>query len=870
MSTPSPTPPELNDGQWYDTQEEAFRAMEERKDTIVVKWGNFKFTSFTDQETFLDFMLEECEAEARQFYELLLADKPQRMFADLDGEGLTITKAEVLALFEKLMIEAFEAVHMPYKKKYVRILCSTGEKISFHWSYLGGLTFKNSEEQKEFWKYVEFLIESDPSGEFANLCFLRTRADNKMELKNVLDLGVYSKNRAMRTMGSCKAGSDRVLKPCRLKEGKIRNIDNYEPLDYLIYEGDSESHYQFKVPEYQKVKNRFLSREQIEKLILKYVPNVSVKELKNRMFTLKNEGTRTCIMGGEENTSDNCFVIWRRDGLYYGCHDSGCEGRTHKICELGEVVTPGSGTNWFKLRKKAGEADTKEKYNEVCREVVDYMNSMYTAVLEGTRVMIVHTRADEDCDIHSITKRVVPETMMMTSASLSDILASKILTTKYPNPNKKDALQTCNPYKLWWFSAVRKERTKMVFEPFPPGGSVIRSAQKSFNLWDGYAITHDDCTGSGATRETSPTLEHFHKRWCKGNDTDYKWLMGWFATLIQHPDKKLHSAIVLKAKEGAVKGLPLTVIETIMGSKYFFQPSSPDEILDGFNSSMAAKKLLFMDELFWGGDRGKSGTLKKLITETHWTIKTKHLPDYVIKNLFGVFIASNEGWVVPAGTNARRWFVLEVDNELAGIEHKHLDIIQSIYKELEDPVKVLALAKTFYEWDLSDFNDRRPPQTAGLRTQKMMSFRPCEKFAHQALNDGVIPGLEDEEFKFGEFAVKSSILKAYQKTMNDKHLASKIFWDNMEEMLGGDFKKTKTKKLSGEVKRGFVLPTLEEARNTFRSFIGDSQWTFDDISSEAEDEDEDEDEDETEVEAEKQGLIPTQASGDLFSDSDSE
>ena len=837
------SPPELFNRKWYDTQDEAFKAMEECKDTILIKWGNFKFTSFTDQEEFLDY-LEECSEDDRQFFELLLADKPQKMFADLDGEGLTITKEEVLILFEKLMKMVFEAVHMPYKPKHVRILCSTGDKISFHWSYVGGLVFKNSDEQKEFWKYVESVIESS----YPELCYLRTRSDGKLELKNILDLAVYSKNRAMRTILSHKAGSDRVLKPVRQN---LKRIKNYNPSEYLIYD-ESTEHYQFAIPDYQKVNNKFLSRDQLEKLILKHVPNVAVKELKNRMFILKTVGTRTCLINGEENTSDNCFVVWRRDGLYFGCHDSGCEGHLYKICDFGNVIAPGLGTDWVKLRKKASEADTKEKYNEVCREVVDYMNSMYTAVLEGTRVLIVHNRAEEDCDIHSITKRVVPEIMMMTSSSLSDILASKMLKTKFPHPTKKNSMSLIDSYKLWWFSAVRKERTKMVFEPFSPGGTIPRSARKSFNLWDGYSITHDDCISAApATRENSPMLEHFHKRWCKGSDVDYKWLMGWFATLIQHPAKKLHSAIVLKAKEGAVKGLPITVIETIMGAKYFFQPSSPDEILDGFNSTMAGKKLLFMDELFWGGDRGKAGTLKKLITETHWTIKTKHLPDYVVKNLFGVIIASNEGWVVPAGTNARRWFVLEVDNELAGIEHKHQDVVQSIYEELENPAKVLALAKTFYEWDLSEFNDRRPPQTTGLRTQKMMSFRPWEKFAHQALNDGVIPGSgEEEEFKFGTFAIKSSLFEAYQKTMNDKHIASKVFWENMQEMLGGEFNKTKPKKIHGKSVRGFMLPPLEEARKAFRSYIGDANWPFDECQDEFQDDSESECECESECESE--------------------
>lgn len=278
-----------------------------------------------------------------------------------------------------------------------------------------------------------------------------------------------------------------------------------------------------------------------------------------------------------------------------------------------------------------------------------------------------------------------------------------------------------------------------------------------------------------------------------------------------------------------------------MGSRYFFQPSSPDEILDGFNSSMSGKKLLFLDELMWGGDRSKAGTLKKLITEKHWTIKTKHLPDYTTKNLFGVIIASNEQWVVPAGTNARRWCVLDCDNELAGIDHKKSDTLKSIYTELADPIKILNLAKTLYTWDLSKFEDRKPPQTDGLRTQKMMSFRPWEKYAYQALNQGFFEE-QDNEYNFGCFASKLNIFKNYQRSMSDKHTTAKVFWANMQEMIGGDLGKTKMIRQNGAITRGFILPTLENSRNSFKTFIGDVGWTFDEIEEDDEIETDDEDE----------------------------
>ena len=92
-------PPQLSSGQWHTKQEDAILAMERSKATILAKWGNFHFTSFSDQDEFLDF-ISECKEEERQFFEVLMAGKPQLMFADLDGAGLSITREQLYEEWE--------------------------------------------------------------------------------------------------------------------------------------------------------------------------------------------------------------------------------------------------------------------------------------------------------------------------------------------------------------------------------------------------------------------------------------------------------------------------------------------------------------------------------------------------------------------------------------------------------------------------------------------------------------------------------------------------------------------------------------------------------------------------------------------------
>ena len=176
-----------------------------------------------------------------------------------------------------------------------------------------------------------------------------------------------------------------------------------------------------------------------------------------------------------------------------------------------------------------------------------------------------------------------------------------------------------------------------------------------------------------------------------------------------------------------------------------------------------------------------------------------------------LMMASNEEWCVPAGTNARRYLVLEILNDLAGLNKKNYTILKEIIKEINTPNDVLALAKTFYEWDLSNFNDRRPPQTEGLRTQKIHSFSNCQRFILTALNNGAIG-----EFSFGSLVPKNDIFQLFKDEYKDKHTPLKIFWDNVADMIGSEYNKTKPRKIDGESKRCIPLPTLEQARTAFK------------------------------------------------------
>ena len=215
-----------------------------------------------------------------------------------------------------------------------------------------------------------------------------------------------------------------------------------------------------------------------------------------------------------------------------------------------------------------------------------------------------------------------------------------------------------------------------------------------YNLFTGFEISKDDVKEIQVPDnfEEHPFFAHIFKRWCSGDKQVYNAVLNVFAHILQKPWEKLQISIILKSTMRTGKGIPLQIFKRIIGNQYFFQPSNSNQVLGNFNGQMRNCLVCFMDEMVWGGDKEKAGTIKKLATETVNYINDKFAPIIKVKNIANLFMASNEEWVVPAGATEQRWLVLNVDDELA-ICSKPMK--NKIVKEILD-IDIKQLAKFFY------------------------------------------------------------------------------------------------------------------------------------------------------------------------------
>ena len=280
---------------------------------------------------------------------------------------------------------------------------------------------------------------------------------------------------------------------------------------------------------------------------------------------------------------------------------------------------------------------------------------------------------------------------------------------------------------FWIDHPLRRQYDTIVFAPG-------REIEGSYNLWRGFAC--DSLPGDGH----KSFLEHILYNVCSGNKDYYDYLIGWIARMVQKPDTPGEVAVVLRGRRGTGKSFFAKALGQLLG-RHFLQVSDSKHLVGSFNSHLRDTVLLFGDEAFFAGDKKHEGVLKTTITEEHLIIEGKGVDAEAAPNYVHMILASNEDWVVPAGLDERRFFVLE-SGERNKQDHEYFkkikaDLDQGGYENL---------LNFLLSYDLDNYEVRQVPQTVALQDQKIMSMTPEAQWLFDKIWEGRIL-LNDEKWK---------------------------------------------------------------------------------------------------------------------------
>jgi hypothetical protein len=270
-----------------------------------------------------------------------------------------------------------------------------------------------------------------------------------------------------------------------------------------------------------------------------------------------------------------------------------------------------------------------------------------------------------------------------------------------------------------WLSHPKRRQYEGIV--FAPGCET----PKHYNLWQGFAVEPKpgDC---------SLYLNHVHDVIASGDDEIYDYTIAWTADAVQNPAKRPGTAIVLRGKQGVGKGVFCSQFGKLFGP-HFVHVYHSKHFTGHFNAHLKAALIVFADEAFWAGDKPGEGALKAMITEEVLAIEFKGKDAFHVRNHIRLLVSSNSDWVVPAGLEERRFFVVDV-SEARMQDRRYFG---AIVDQMENGGKE-ALLDFLMNYDLNGVDLGKFPQTDALREQKVLSMTPVQRWWFDRLMDGAV------------------------------------------------------------------------------------------------------------------------------------
>lgn len=277
----------------------------------------------------------------------------------------------------------------------------------------------------------------------------------------------------------------------------------------------------------------------------------------------------------------------------------------------------------------------------------------------------------------------------------------------------------------WWLAHPgRRSYDRIVFSPDVdvPG---------AYNLWRGFACSAvpGDCSGF---------MGHLHRVICSGDESHFHHLLNWMASCVQRLSEPGRTAIVLRGRQGTGKSFAIRVFGSLFG-RHFLTVSDPSHLVGRFNAHLADCLVLYGDEAFYAGDKRHESVLKSLVTEDSMVLERKGVDAMWAPNRIKLLLSSNERWVVPAGVDDRRFFVLDVSPDHAEDAAYFRGLEAELARGGREAFLYLLLNR-----DLSGWSPRSAPKTDALMDQKELSLEPGLAWWLGKLRDGRLSEEHDE------------------------------------------------------------------------------------------------------------------------------
>jgi len=484
---------------------------------------------------------------------------------------------------------------------------------------------------------------------------------------------------------------------------------------------------------------------------------------------------------------------WSSQGEKYKPNE--CKTRWYGFADVGTVRI---GTLFYHAKEAGYETHDDDVSSNKHDVLVESLNKTYAIVTVGGKIKILREKDDGD----AINGHY-------------DLLGKEDYRTLLQNETIQISDARGNPKKIsvadiWLAHEAR--RTYANGMGLFPDGNVPNGW---YNTWNGFSIEPRE-------GKCDLFLKHIKEVICSGDENHYNWLIDWCADAVQDPANPKGTAVVMRGEEGAGKGTLANVIGELFGSHYRHLIDD-SHLLSNFNAHMIDALFVFADEITWGGNVKSSGKLKGMVTEKHLVGERKGVDAVGYRNMIHMMIASNSDWVIPAGTNSRRWFMLDVSAHKIGDK----DYFDAISDELDNGGREAFL---FYLLNHKIENNLRvAPKTEALMEQRMRSSAndTVLQWWSNRVAVGVLEIPDEKEFDPDDAAMgwpvnvtKPNLYGDYKnwcKEDNRPSLSLSVFYVEVKK-IGIRIQRIRYK--GGDRKPVYLIPQLDQAIGFLKEKFG--------------------------------------------------
>lgn len=197
--------------------------------------------------------------------------------------------------------------------------------------------------------------------------------------------------------------------------------------------------------------------------------------------------------------------------------------------------------------------------------------------------------------------------------------------------------------------------------------------------------------------DVTPFLAHLAYLFDGGNEL-VEFVLNWVAHLVQHPETKLATAILLtSAAEGIGKGVLVKMLAVLVGTGNT-RFLNAEAIGSDFNDWLTSSTLVIVEEFEDTGRAGFKSKLKGYVTDHEADINAKHVPRFKAENVANFFFSANDAAPLTLSDSDRR-FVVHRSRAVPKNESYYADLVTWFDREGRQFVLNLLLTR-----DLSDFN----------------------------------------------------------------------------------------------------------------------------------------------------------------------